>query len=117
MPKKRYDFNYDFHKAEVSFEVDLEKFTHEMAMETLEFFSMDYNYDADPIDEVMKKYAMAALRYALVYGVWNTDYLRADFNQEGFGSIDGSIGIMLVHIEPFKEDLYDDDLEMEVKDA
>lgn len=115
MAKKRYDFNYDFHKAEVSFEVDLDKFTPEMANETLTFFTWYYDEEADPIDEVMKKYAMAVLRHAMEIGFHSVESIRDSFCQEGFGPIDGFIGITLVKSETFELD--EDDLEMEVKDA
>ncbi|MBD3627643.1 DUF2528 family protein [Cyclobacterium sp.] len=115
MAKKRYDFNYDFHKAEVSFEVDLEKFTPEMANETLTFFTWDYDEEADPIDEVMKKYAMAVLRHAMEINFHSVENVKDSFSEEGFGPIDGSIGITLIKSEPFELD--EDDLEMEVKDV
>jgi hypothetical protein len=117
MPKKIYNFNYDYHKAEVKFEVDLEKFTPKLANETLTFFSWDYDHEADPIDEVMKKYAMAVLIFSLGFGGIDTDSLikRFDAGSEGFARIDGTMGILMVDFEPFELD--DNDLEMEVSNA
>lgn len=92
--KKIYEFDYNLYEASVVFEVDLDKFTKEMALATLEFFSWDYNEDNDPIDEVMFKYAQEVISHE------STDMLFADpvkyfENKEGFGKIDGSIGIKL----------------------
>lgn len=115
MAKKIYKFNYDFHKAEVSFEVDLEKFTPELANETLTFFLWDYDSDEDPIDEVMKKYAMAVIRFVSEVGFHSVESVKKDFNEEGFAQIDGSRGITLLRFEAFEFD--EDDLEMEVHDA
>jgi hypothetical protein len=115
MAKKIYSFNYDFHKAELKFEVDLDVFTSEMAYETLTFFSWDYDHEADPIDEVMKKYAIAVLWHDLYMGYSSLENLRSTFDSEGFGGIDGSIGITLLDFEPFQFDEFH--LEMEVNDA
>ena len=54
---KKYSFNYNSFDASAEFVVDLEKFTPELARSTLDFFTWRYDEDADPIDEVMKKYA------------------------------------------------------------
>lgn len=115
MAKKRYNFNYDFYKAEVSFEVDLEVFTPELANETLTFFSWYYDHEADPIDEVMKKYAIRVLQFLAEGGLHSVNSIKNDFNEEGFGRIDGTIGITLLNYEEFEFD--EDDLEMEVVDV
>lgn len=115
MAKRIYNFNYDFHKAEVSFEVDLEVFTPEMANGTLTFFSWDYDHDADPIDEVMKKYAIRVLQFLAERGLHSVNLIKNDFNEEGFGRIDGTIGITLLNYEVFEFE--ENDLEMEVKNV
>jgi hypothetical protein len=115
MAKKRYNFNYDYHKAEVSFEVDLDIFTPEYSLETLTFFSWRYDEEADPVDEVMKKYALAVLRFLAEGGFHTVDSVKKDFNEEGFDPIDGTIGITLLAYEEFEFD--EDDLEMEVVDV
>ncbi|PRY90612.1 DUF2528 family protein [Mongoliibacter ruber] len=112
MTKKIYSFNYDFYTAQLEFEVDLEKFTEEMARETLDFFSWDYDKEADPIDEVLKKYALEVLRV----GGDSSDYqIIHSWNQEGFAPIDGSMGIKLTEYSGI--DYQENDLEMEVKDV
>ncbi|MBL7971733.1 MAG: hypothetical protein JNL03_09445, partial [Prolixibacteraceae bacterium] len=47
--KKRYKFDYDVFEAWVNFDVDTSIFTKEMALATLEFFTWDYDKEADPI--------------------------------------------------------------------
>lgn len=109
MAKKTYKFNYDFYKAQASFEVDLEKFTPELAYETLTFFSWDYDHEADPIHEVMKKYALHVLR---IGGNSSKEEIITDWNEEGFAPLDGSMGILLREFDGFEFD--EDELEMEV---
>jgi hypothetical protein len=109
MAKKKYTFNYDFSIAEVVFMVDLEKFTEEMAQETLDFFSWDYDHDADPIDEAMKKYALEVLR---ISGDRHASSIVKSWCQEGFAPIDNSFGIELIDFTGFEFDA--DNLEMEV---
>lgn len=113
MAKKRFKFNYDWNKAEVVFEVDLEKFTPELANETLGFFLWDYDKEEDPVYEVLKKYAAEVLRIS------NTNQTAAGivrmWDQEGFAPINGEMGITLVEFEGFEFD--GDDLEMEVIDV
>jgi len=94
-----YDFNYDFYKAGCKIEIDREKFTEEIANETLTFFSWDYNKSADPIDEVVKKYAMLVIEKA-TDGYSITELRNHQF--EGFVNLDGSLGIMLLEVEAFE---------------
>jgi len=97
------------YEAEACFKVDTDKFTKEHAKATLEFFTWNYDKQADPIDEVMKKYAMEAIRIATfnnykVYGV-----KEAFNNNEGFYKVDGSCGIELNVVSgyEFNEDALD----------
>ena len=115
MGKKTNKFVFYYGAAEVSFEVDLEKFTVEHANATLTFFSWDYDENNDPIDEVMKKYALATLQYSMDYSICSTEILKRDFDPEGFASINGKIGITLLDFEPFG--LNERDLEMEVSNG
>lgn len=55
---RHYNFNYDIYEAEVDFKVDTDIFKEESAKELLEFFTWDYDTEANPIDELMKKYAI-----------------------------------------------------------
>lgn len=114
MAIKKYTFDYDFGKALANFEVDTEKFTVEMANATLEFFSWEYDEEANPIDEVMKKYALKAIQLA-TENYHNTYGVISDFKDaEGFGLVDGSIGVTLTHVEGFE--FYSEDLEMTINE-
>lgn len=110
---KIYNFSYDFFEADASFKVDTAIFTSEMAQATLDFFMWDYNEAADPVDEVMKKYAMEAIRVATI-NEYNTDGVISEFKEkEGFASIDGSLGIELMSISGYE--LQEDKLDVKIK--
>lgn len=111
---KIYDFAYITQwDATVSFEVDTDVFTPEMANATLEFFVWDYVKDNDPIDEVMKMYALEALKQA-TFNNYNEDGVIDAFDDnEGFGRIDGSIGIKLTEVTPMAFD--DSELSVSIK--
>jgi len=101
---KMYDFDYNFHSAECTFKVDLNKFTIEMALNTLEFFSWDYDKDNDPIDEVMMKYAKNCMEKSTEYSLYGLK--NAEF--EGFYTLNGEYGITLtrmVSLELDEEDI------------
>ena len=101
---KHYSFNYNSYDAEVCFAVDTEKFTVEMANATLNFFTWKYDKDADPIDEVMKKYAMEAIKIA-TYNNYNINGVINEFmNLEGYAKVDGSLGITLNFISGYEFD-------------
>lgn len=109
---KKYDFNYDCYGAMVSFSVDTTKFTAEMAKATLEFFTWDYDREVDPVDEVMKKYALLAIRIATCEN-YNTYGVMCEFNnREGYGPVDGSIGIILISVTGYEFD--EDNLYLEI---
>jgi len=102
---KNYKFVYNMYEAEVEFLVDTELFTTEMAKSSLKFFIWDYNKDADPIAEIIKKYAMKAI-IASSRGYMNNVYsIEQEFvNCEGFIKVDGSVGIKLISITPYEFD-------------
>lgn len=109
---KIYDYDYDYGRASVKFEVDTEKFTTDLANATLSFFSWLYDKEADPVDEVMKKYAALCITLATennhgAYGV-KEDMKR----QEGFAPVDGSMGITLIYVEGLTIEC--DDLEVKI---
>ena len=112
MSIRNYTFNYNVYEAEACFKVDTEKFTEVMAKETLNFFTWDYDKDADPIDEVMKKYALEAIRIATFNG-YNLFGVKDEFmNNEGFCKVDGSMGIELNVVQGYEFDV--EALSMEV---
>ena len=51
-----YKFVYGTDEAKVWFSVDTEVFTKEMAESNLDFFDWYYDKEADPIEEIIKKY-------------------------------------------------------------
>ncbi len=112
--KKKYKFNYDLYSAEAHFVIDTEVFTEEEAKETLEFFTWDYDKDKNPIDEVLKKYALEAIKEATSCNLGIEDVVIKAFNdKEGFSKIDGSAGIELTYIEGYEID--ESRLEVEIE--
>lgn len=110
---KHYTFNYNVYEAEACFKVDTDVFTEEMAKETLNFFTWDFDKDADPIDEVMKKYAMEAIKIA-TFNNYNLFGVKEEFmSNEGFCKVDGSMGIELNVVSGYEFD--ESNLSMEVK--
>jgi hypothetical protein len=104
MAIKKFKFNYDFHEAEAVFEVDTELFTDEHAKLLLEFFSWDYDEYNSLTTELLKKYAMKAIKTATMYD-YNVNGVIRDFkNQEGFAPVDGSIGITLISVYSYEFD-------------
>jgi hypothetical protein len=101
---RKYEFDYGFGEADCSFEVDDSIFTNEFANATLEFFDWFYDKDADPIDEVMKKYAMRAIKEATFNG-YNLYGVIGEFDSmEGYSKVDGSYGITLISVSEYEFD-------------
>lgn len=101
---KHYTFDYDMKEAEASFKVDTDIFDEEAAQLTLDFFSWEEPYDkeANPIDEVMKKYAIQAIMFA-TSNYHNTQGVTGDFNdEEGWAAVDGSVGIELMTVSSYE---------------
>ena len=98
---KKYKFNYDYFSAECEFEVDLSKFTKEKAQATLDFFSWDYDIEANPIDEVLKKYAILVLEKSNQYLISHVKTHQF----EGFCVMDGSEGIKLTTVVEYEFDI------------
>jgi hypothetical protein len=112
---RHYTFNYNAYEAEACFKVDTEKFKAEDAKLLLEFFNCDYDKEADPIDELMKKYAIKAIRIATGEN-YDEEGVKSWFaEQEGFLAIDGSQGVELNLVSAYEFD--EDALDMEVVTA
>lgn len=114
--KKQYTFDYNKMEAEAIFEVDTEVFTDEHALATLEFFTWDYDEEADPVDEVMKKYALEAIKVATEENYNELGVIEEFDSFEGFCKIDGSAGIKLISVTAYRFDpdvLYMDVVNME----
>lgn len=91
-------FSFEYNGAEAIFEVDESIFTENIALEGLEFFTWDWDRKGDPVVELLKKYAIEAIREA-TYHSYNCSGVISEFsNKEGFIKIDGSLGIKLTYI-------------------
>ena len=103
---KTFKFDYNHCEAGCSFRVDLEKFTPEMAKATLGFFLWKNGYDEenDPIDEVMKKYAMHVILIATKENLNEKGVIAHFENNEGFCKLDGSSGIELLSVQLYEFD-------------
>ncbi len=109
---KTYSFNYNDYKASAKFEVNTEIFTEVEAQETLDFFTWDYDKDENPIDAIMKKYAIKVIEEATFHNYSTYGVISAFNDKEGFFKLDGSEGIKLTYVEEFEFD--EEDLEMEI---
>lgn len=110
MKQTQYVYTYGVYRASVVFLVT-EKFKAEDAKLLLEFFSWDYDEEANPIDELMKKYAITAIEVATAENL-NEYGVKCWFEKsEGFLALDGSAGIELKLVESY--DFDEDDLSLE----
>lgn len=112
MAIKIFKFTYGLDDAEAVFKVDTDVFTPDLANATLEFFTWDYDEDNDPVEEVMKKYAIQAIKI-VTFSHFSTHGVISEFQElEGFAPIDGSLGILLTSIEGF--DFNEDELSVSI---
>lgn len=111
---KQYLFNYNWYRASACFEVS-EKLTKEMAKTALDFFTWQYDKSANPIDELLKKYALTAIEVATAED-FNEYGVKCWFEEtEGFMAIDGSLGIELKVVDRYNFD--EDDLIVEITES
>ena len=112
---KYYRFNYDFNIAEAYFKVDTNKFKEDSAKLLLEFFSWEFNENENPIDELMKKYAMKAIKIA-TSEFCSEEGVKSWFSeQEGFISLDGSQGVELSFVSKYEFDENRLEMDIEIK--
>ncbi|MGN2373504.1 DUF2528 family protein [Sphingobacterium spiritivorum] len=112
MAIKSYQFDYNVGDASAEFTVDTSILTAEEAKDYLAFFTWDYDQDNDPIEELMKQYALTAIRVATAENL-NTYGVKSWFKQsEGFPPLDGSYGIMLTEVDRYEFDTRYLDLEI-----
>lgn len=105
--KKRYKFSYHDSDAFACFNVDTDIFTEAMANATLDYYSWHYDHGNNPIDEVLRKYAIEAIKMITRYGYTLQGVIRDFEDKEGFARIDGSMGITLTVIRGYE---FDEDL-------
>ena len=109
---RHYTFNYNIYEAEAGFKVDTDKFKADDAKLLLEFFTWDYDEEADPIDELMKKYAIKAI-WVATFENYNENGVKKWFAEsEGLIALDGSQGVELNLVSAFEFD--EELLDMEV---
>ena len=108
------DFEYGFMgEADCRLQLDTEKFTKESAQDYLDFFSWDFDKDADPVEEYMKKVAMQCIKECTFNGLSLEGVISIFEEAEGWPYIDGSVGITLLDVTPYEFD--ESDLEMKEK--
>ena len=96
-----YSFDYDMMEAEVFLKVDTEKFKPEDAKVLLEFFTWEYDKEADPVEELLKKYALQVIKIASLEN-FNEYGVKTWFEEnEGFPALDGSVGIELFYVSQY----------------
>lgn len=102
---RTYKFDYNLGEASAIIKVDTSKFTADSAQKLLAFFTWTYDEDADPIDELMDKYAIHAIRIATLenYNLIGTKNWFAD--TEGLIAMDGSQGVELIEVERYEFDM------------
>lgn len=99
---QKYRFDYLEYEAGAGFLVDLMIFKPKDAKALLEFFDWQYDEEADPIDEILKKYAMKAIKIATAHG-YNIAEVKEWFaEQEGMLKVDGSHGVELDFLSPYE---------------
>lgn len=104
MATTKYIYDYDMREAYAEFDVDTEIFKADHALMILSFFTWDWNRENDPVDEVMKKFAIRAIEIASVNN-FNAYGVSEEFkDQEGFMPVDGSHGIKLIQVEGYQFD-------------
>ena len=114
MKNKQYTFSYEEYEASAVFLVT-DKLTKEKAKHALEFFIWDYDKENNPIDELLKKYALIAIQIA---GTENLNEYGVKYwfeKSEGFLALDGSMGIELKMIDGYTLD--EDRLEYEITES
>lgn len=104
--KKQYTYDYDMGEGKITFEVDTEKFTEEMAKEILSFFGDESD---EPMEEVMKMYAVGCLQAARGLYFILPEYTAQRFNDhvEGMYPVNEGHGIKIVDVDYSEINEYD----------
>jgi len=101
---KTFKYEYGSWDAYCELTIDTEKFKKEDAEILLGFFIWDYDENADPVDEYMKKIAMQCIKVATFKGI-NKDGVIDEFKEmEGWPHLDGTNGITLVSVTAYEFD-------------
>jgi len=100
--KTPYSFFYNQTSGKASFEVDTTIFTEEKAKDSLAVMGSFYSKDSDPIVEVLKKYAMQAIKIATKDDMSTNQIAQELSMYPGFFNINGNSGITLTNVEGVK---------------
>lgn len=100
--------------AECIIEVDFNKFTEEMARETLEFFVWDYDRDGDPFEEFLKKLAIEIFKIGFAGNLSEYGVTEEFKENEGWPKLNSKSGLKLVYLQNFEFD--EDNLTMQFKE-
>lgn len=93
---KTYYFDYDNGNGSATLQVDLNIFTPDTANMVLQYRDWEYDEDADPIKESLKKIALACIYQC---NDRSTEEVIEDFGHiDGYPLIDGSEGITLISV-------------------
>lgn len=96
----KYDFTYN-NDATASFEVNTNIFTEKDAKLLLEFVDWDYDKDENPIDELMTKYAIEAIKYASLNNSNLYRVINIFADTEYLCPVDGSVGVKLLKVNGY----------------
>ena len=98
--KKKYLISYDFYDAKAEFVVDTDVFTPEKAQEYLDRWEIEHNPKADPIGQVLRSHFDIMLRSGLSHDLQKAkDFFK---NDEVLHNLDGTQGITLIDLDPYK---------------
>lgn len=102
MAIRTYEFDYQLGDASATIVIDTEIFTEEMAVSILEFFTWEWDRDADLITEAAKKYALEVIQVATEQR-YNVRGVRQEFDsKEGFAPFGQKYGIQLKAVERYE---------------
>jgi hypothetical protein len=100
---KKYVFKYGSDEAKIVFLVDEKLFTEESAKTLLDFYSWDYDYYENPIDELLIKYSLEIIKLTSYYNYLNINGIIKEFEKiEGFIALDGTSGVKLIELDGFE---------------
>lgn len=102
--------------CDCTLKVDRSIFTEQHAKATLDFFLWDYDDEEDPVTEVLKKYALQIMAVATEHNASSREEVMRIWARsiEGYGPIDGTIGIDLINVTPI--DWHDHYFNLEIRE-
>ncbi len=96
---RTYKYAYDFGSAYATLEIDTDVLSKDDATQLLNFFAWDWDNENDVYDELAKKYALSAIKFA-THNSHNLIGVLSDFKEaEGYPELNGVYGIKLIYVE------------------